>query len=348
MNKQDTITRLLLDESFREWVLAGGEENSGFGQRWMRMHAEQADILREARDILLELRADKARLPKERKDMLRQRIRSFARSDQSPSAYSAYSWKRRNLVKTWIAVAAVVWAVVTLCALLYQSDWNQPNEMRYATAYGEIKTITLPDSSRVTLNGNSSIRYFHRKNKAFPPREVWLEGEGFFEVSKRQIPSDHGDLQPVRFIVHTENLSVQVLGTRFNVRHRRTQTQVVLEEGSIQLDLKEQANPLLMSPDELVEINKGEKQIRQQVVKANDYIAWKEGWLHFDGASFLEISRILEDNYNLELAFANKQQSEDINLRGSFPADNIDILLEAIANVTHTTISKKGKTIIYQ
>ncbi len=222
------------------------------------------------------------------------------------------------------------------------------DEKQYATTYGEIKTILLPDSSTVTLNGNSSLRYAHRVDQPTLPREVWLSGEAFFAIRKKVSPLAEGSSPGIKFIVHTDQVSVQVLGTRFNVRHRRDQTQVVLEEGSVQLTLEEQERAWLMSPDELVEINTGERQINPHTVKAADYTAWKEGLIHFNGASLSEISQVLEDNYDLRVRFKDKAPADSINLTGSFPANRINMLLEAVANVTGTTIHQEGKTIIYQ
>jgi ferric-dicitrate binding protein FerR (iron transport regulator) len=348
MHKQDILTELLLDDSFKAWVLSDEKENHLYWQRWMKMHPDQLEVLNEAKKVLFALREDQLQLPDERKNALRQKIVDITRSvhpNASPADRRPILRKRQ--VQLWPKIAAAVLVLVACSWLFYTFAWHQTAEMQYTTAYGEIKTLVLPDSSVVTLNGNSSIKYTYRQD-ASQQREVWLEGEGFFEVNKKKIATASGQSQPVKFIVHTDNLSVKVLGTRFNVRHRREQTQVVLEEGSIELDLKAQEDPLRMVPDEMVEVKKGEKVISQKVVKAGDYIAWKEGILNFDGASFSEISTVLKDNYGLELHFVNKSDADHINLRGTFPAENMDILLEAIANITQTTIKKEGKKVIYQ
>lgn len=345
MHRQSMLTELLLDVSFKSWVVSDGEEYSQYWEQWQVEHPEDIELLEEAREMLLEWQRDKVSLPDARKEALRRRILSIAQSDHMSADQPGHSVLEKSMVGRWSAIAAVVALLLVGSLLLYSRQGPRTEEMQYATTYGEITTITLPDSSQVTLNGNSSIRYRYQETQQ---REVWLKGEAFFDVSQQKIPDKEGHLQAVRFIVHTENLSVQVLGTRFNVRHRRDQTQVVLEEGSVQLELKEQQNSVRMSPDEMVEVHKGEKQINQQLVKAGDYSAWKKGLIHFEGASFPEINQILEDNYDLTLHFESEQQAAAINLKGAFPASDINILLEAIANVTHTTLSKKGKTVIYQ
>ncbi len=345
MSSQEILTELLLDESFSAWVLSGGKESGPYWEAWVRNHPEQEELLYEARAIRLELQRKRVQMPASRKKELRQRIIRMIRSDQR-SLDNLVRPVKKGQRRRWPGIAAAV-LVLFVGSVLYRFSGNQTQEMRFATTYGEIKVVTLPDSSRVTLNGNSSIRYSYEEQEA-APREVWLEGEAFFEVRKHETPVKKGHSQAVRFIVHTQNLSVQVLGTRFNVRQRRDQTQVVLEEGQVQLTLEQREGAWLMAPDQLVEVNKGEQQIVPQPVKARDYTAWKEGLIHFEGASYSEISRLLADDYGLDLHFKDNKRTETINLRGSFPAHNIDVLLEAIANVTHTTLRKEGKTVVYQ
>ena len=346
MNKPDILTELLLDDSFKAWVLSDGKEHHLYWQRWIKMHPDHLEGLNEAKQVLLVLREDKLQLPEERKEALRQKIISISRSGDPSHVYHGPSTEKKQVLM-WPRIAAAVLMLVACSWLFYTFTWDHAEEMQYTTAYGEIKTIVLPDSSVVTLNGNSSIKYAYQKDVSLQ-REVWLEGEGFFEVNKKKITTADDQSQVVKFVVHTDNLSIKVLGTRFNVRHRGEQTQVVLEEGSIQLDLKAQSDSLLMVPDEMVEVKKGAKQVHQKIVKAGDYIAWKEGILNFDGSSFSEISTVLKENYGLELQFVNKRDADLINLRGTFPAENMDILLEAIANITHTSIKKEGKTVVYQ
>ena len=345
MSRSETLTELLLDDSFQSWALSGRQENNQHWEQWMRKHPDGTEISDEAVAILQALQHTQQVLPRSRKELLRHRIIAVTQSGQ---ATSDNDLRKKRMTRTWSGIAVACVVLFTAGLATYHWADNSSDDKQYATTYGEIKTILLPDSSKVTLNGNSTMRYFRQADQPALPREVWLTGEAFFEVSKRTLPTADGYPQAVKFIVHTDQLSVQVLGTRFNVRHRRDQTQVVLEEGTVQLALDEQEPSWLMSPDELVEIHTGEKQINPHAVKAEDYTAWKEGFIHFDGASFSEISRVLEDNYDLRIRFNHKEQADSINLTGSFPANRISMLLEAVANVTRTTMHQEGKAIIYQ
>ena len=345
MSRQETLTELLLNDSFCAWVSSGRQENNQYWERWAGTHPDGAAVLDEAAALLRALQQTQQALPAARKERLRHRIAAVAQSDQTTS--TPRRQKKRWVRVGWGTAAALV--LLTAGLVVYQWTGNQSSEKQYTTTYGEIKTIVLPDSSKVTLNGNSTMRYTHQSDQLTGPREVWLSGEAFFEVSRQIVPTTDGHSQAIKFVVHTDQLSVQVLGTRFNVRNRRDQTQVVLEEGKVQLALEEaQERAWLMAPDELVEVTTGERKINPHVVRAADYTAWKEGFIDFDGASLSEISRVLEDNYDLRMQFANKESADSINLTGSFPANRINMLLEAVANVTRTTIHQEGKIISYQ
>ncbi|QEC51383.1 FecR family protein [Anseongella ginsenosidimutans] len=122
----------------------------------------------------------------------------------------------------------------SLALLLAVSIWliHEPSSrILYSTGYGEQKHITLPDSSRVVLNSNSSLS-FDNNWQPQEPRSVELSGEAFFSVVHT------GNNQ--RFIVNTpEGMEVQVLGTEFNVYDRRGIQRVVLNSGSVRLEYKD-------------------------------------------------------------------------------------------------------------
>src|SRR5260221_14778950 len=86
------------------------------------------------------------------------------------------------------------------------------------TAYNEVTTITLPDHSMVALNGNSTLRYQKQFGDHFP-REVWITGEAYFNVSHINKDPAKEEARD-RFIVHTENVNIEVLGTSFTLKNR--------------------------------------------------------------------------------------------------------------------------------
>lgn len=344
MNHAALFSRLLEDEQFIAWVRESGNEDDIYWKNLIAKHPGKIDSIKKAKASLVELSRRQNLLPEDRNEQLRQRV---LQSTQKKSLEEITALPPRPR-KTMHAIrrAAAILLLVGVGGWATWSVLEQNNIIVYRTPYGEIKEFMLPDSSLVTLNANSTLKYKYEAKEG--KREVWLSGEGFFDVRKKKVHTEGNDYQPASFLVHTDYISVQVLGTRFNVKQRGEKTQVVLEEGSIQLSVNEQEENLLMQPDELIEIQQQNGKISQHLVKAEDYSVWKEGLLRFEGAGLDEISRVLEENYNIEISFRDPEKSEQMQLRGVFPANNIDLLLEAIANVTRTSMHKQHEVVEYR
>ena len=336
--------QLLDDQAFLTWVQSGGREDDVYWLQLQAQYPEQRQILEEVKRVLEELIQRHHHMSASKNEELRRKVMEAVEQPElnqaevslNSSLQSRYMWSK----------AAAILLLVSLGGWVFWWLTKTNDVTIYSTSYGEIKEIWLPDSSLVTLNANSSLEYSF--NAEEQQREVWLSGEAFFDVRQYKVSTTNSSSQTVSFLVHVDGVSVRVLGTRFNVKHRREQTQVVLEEGSIQLRMKKLNETLLMQPDELVEVQQGSGKINQQLVETQNFIAWKEGLLRFDGSSFEEISRVLADNYGLELQFADPEVSEQIQLRGVFPAANVDLLLEAIANVTGTSITRNNALVEFR
>jgi ferric-dicitrate binding protein FerR (iron transport regulator) len=108
----------------------------------------------------------------------------------------------------------------------------------------------------VLLNANSQLRTPARW-PAGARREVWLEGEAFFQVTKKGA-APGGGTDGARFVVHTGQVDVAVLGTRFNVTNRRGQTTVTLNEGKVKLEEGDLDGAVIMEPGELVRLGAAE------------------------------------------------------------------------------------------
>lgn len=350
MNKQDILSELLLDDSFKAWVLSDEKENHLYWQRWKKMHPDQLEILKEAKKVLLALREDKLQLPEARKEALRQKIIDITRSDtRNPSHMDHRPSPMKKQVLMWPRIAAAMMVLMACSWLLYTFGWNQVEEIQYTTAYGEIKTIVLPDSSVVTLNGNSSIKYSYQKDESWQ-REVWLKGEGFFEVKKKTAGSSNQTtgIVPVKFIVHTGSLAVEVLGTQFNVNSRREETKVVLKSGKVKLNVKagEKVEEIFMQPGEMVAFNEVSKALTKRLVNPDIHASWKDHQLIFEEASLGEIAHILEDAYGVAVKFENPQLAHE-QFTGLVPSDDLNVLLEAFTKLYGIQVTKEQDRIIF-
>ena len=173
---------------------------------------------------------------------------------------------------------------------------KQPT-LEYKTRFGETKTLLLPDSSTVILNANSRLVY--NKNWLQSSREVYLEGEAYFSVVHKQ---DH---QPFR--VKTSNgISVEVLGTTFNVYHR-ADTKVVLNSGQISLRFPVLKNEkvILMKPGDLVECKKD--RYTQRLVNPKNYVSWTDKKLILNQTTLREMIQVARHTYGISISVTNEK-----------------------------------------
>ena len=207
---------------------------------------------------------------------------------------------RRNKPTYYRLAASVVgFLLLSLVGWWYYRHTHQT--VLLATGNSEINEATLPDGSTVTLNANSTLRYRFDED-ASAPRHVWLDGEAFFSV--RPTP-DH---QP--FVVHTAGLEVNVLGTKFNVRHRRHRTTVVLSEGQVKAHVPSSDEVVALRPGDQVQHVDGQVTLSQRRVDTRQYTAWRNRELVLNNTSLREIAAVLEDYYGQDVVLANDALGE--------------------------------------
>lgn len=165
----------------------------------------------------------------------------------------------------------------------YLSPHNEMIEV--SVAYGEQKHLILPDSSEVWLNAGSTILY--PETFAKDKRLVMLDGEAYFSVKKDTASP---------FIVEASQLSVKVLGTRFNVKAYPNDEKITttLTSGKVEVSVQSQP-PHILKPNEQLTYDKKSSDIHISMIDTN---CWIVGKLVFTNASAGEIFRTLERHYN--------------------------------------------------
>jgi transmembrane sensor len=204
----------------------------------------------------------------------------------------------------------------------------------HTTDYGKITTIELPDASTVVLNGNSTLRYQdHWEEGAL--REVWVEGEAYFSV--RHLEGD------TKFKVHTQNLTIEVLGTEFNVTNRRGNTQVTLNTGSIRLNAPPKVSgevvDIIMKPGEQALFTK-DQEFELKVVNPELYTSWKDHELLFENAPLWQVGRIIEDTYGVTVHFKD-YSLRTIKITGSLPNDKLEVLTGMLSEILNVQITQE-------
>lgn len=339
------------DAYFIKWVKAPDAESKAFWENWQALHPDKKSIVEEARQlvIFLNFKVEKASREDflEVKQNIKDQIRKESKRREERPVYS-YSRKRHSigLLGHYYKAAALFGGIMVSIALVYYLANQSGTEGFYSTGYGETRTITLPDHSTAILNANSTLKFTKNWEEGLP-REVWLEGEAFFEV-KRKTAAPQATLPGHKFIVHAEELNVEVLGTKFNVKNRRGKVKVVLNSGKVQVEhqaLKKEK--VVMKPGDLVEYSGPQQEFTRKKVKPENYTSWRYNKLIFDEIPVKEIAHILEDDYGVKVTFADASIAER-KFTGSVPKENLDLFINVLAESLNVAISLKKKEVTFE
>lgn len=207
------------------------------------------------------------------------------------------------------------------------------------TAYAEQQTLTLPDSSVVELNANSSISYRDNwKNKN--NRVVWLTGEAFFHVTRKEETGQ-------KFCVLTNDLTVEVLGTSFNVNTHHEETKVFLEEGKVKLNFDTFSEEMLMEPGELVTYSQKTKKAQKLTPKSEEPSSWRDGFVFLENAEFADILQKINEIYGLTYKVVDQAHlTRKFTL--AIPIDNYDTMLSALQEITGLTVKRTDTQLVIE
>ncbi len=317
------------DESFLAWFYGEDQESVGRWNAWMSQHPEKQPEV-ELAIRMISLLQSSSRQPSDSETAQAETRLLAAINGWEAAQRPVISLSHRRSF-LWRSMAAAV----TLVLLAASAYWWFRQPLAYETAYGQIRSVTLPDGSRVTLNGHSRLT-LSRGWTDGTDREVSLEGEGYFQVKKTR--------QKNRFTVHTGKLDVEVLGTSFNVISRKYKTNVALQEGSIRVKSSIRKEDILMVPGEVVELVHP-KELTKKKANPEHYRAWTARKLVFEGTTLREVAQIIEENYGKRVVFQDKSVA-DKQLSGVVPSDSLEGLLEVLASTFNLDIAQQHDLVL--
>lgn len=322
------LQKFLEDPLFQDWVLRSDQHLEDFWRDWISKNPAFHPQIKEARRILLEINKQPYRL--EELDI--QVIWKNIQKDIQP--------KKLAVVKDTIfrrfkkgGIAACLLLVSGLVLYFFLAE--DPHQTIYRTGFGETRAITLPDSSKVILNANSLLVYYTDWDSRVI-REVWVEGEAFFEVR-------HLDTHQPFKVYPTSGVEVEVLGTQFNVYHRNKQTRVLLSEGNVTMNFTDspKKSKILMTPGDLVEYD--QQKIQKKRVNPVSYVSWTKKALQLESTSLLEMVRMAEENYGIKIQIGpNVDLSQSAS--GSMPLSDGDSFMKLTAKIFHIQVEYRDST----
>lgn len=320
------VQDFLADEDFISWVTQPTPENESFWKNWLSHNPDRRELVESARYLLENIDFTETWEDHERFDMWK-----YIQANMHSHATVIPLHKGRG--RWWkLPYAAAITLLILAAGWFYLG--TRPIEIR--TAYGKQEHITLDDGTKIFLNANSELS-FSRNFTNGAVREVWIQGEAFFDVAKMI-----KDGRRVPFTVHTDQLDIRVLGTAFNITNRRGRVDVALEHGSVKLvDVKDATKTLLLKPGERATQLAGTAPIQKEVVDVNEYSSWKDKVVHYRSKTLKELAQMINDSYGVEIVIENKSLMDE-KFTGSFPSDSVEIFFEKLGKLYPLEITKKG------
>lgn len=339
-----SIEELLSDESFINYCKGVSPGDIAFWENYIQENPDKALLVEHAKEqyvqlfnalALADLDEQAARLENslgQRESTVVVQMEQFEKE------------KRGKVLPLLLKITAAAMVVAGLFITINHFGAGRYNSVKtYAAVYGERKNIQLPDGSVVTLNAGSNIKI--NEKYGITTRDVYLEGEAFFEVK-------HDTSLP--FIVHTPAMDVKALGTAFNVKaylnEKNTETSLI--SGLVEVTLKENNNlKMLLYPNQKIEWQNGNTNssntnvataikdtslnvtdsLKKELVVTNTgdikEIAWKENKLIFDDEEFEDITILLERWYGAKINFKDTS-IRHYRFTGTYEKEDLNTVLD--------------------
>lgn len=339
-----SIEELLSDESFINYCKGVSPEDIAFWENYKQQNPDKALLVEHAKEQYIQLFNALALADFDEQSA---RLKNSLEEKESTVVIQMEQFEKEKRGKVLPLLLRITAAAVIVAGLFFTINYfvtGRDNKVKtYAAVYGERKNIQLPDGSVVTLNAGSNIKINEKYGVA--TRDVYLEGEAFFEVK-------HDSTLP--FIVHTPVMDVKALGTAFNVKaylnEKNTQTSLI--SGLVEVTLKEINNlKMLLYPNQKIEwkhgntntpgknvanvnsetlLNETDSLKKKLVVTSTGdikEIAWKENKLIFDDEEFEDIAILLERWYGAKINFKDAP-IRNYRFTGTYEKEDLNTVLD--------------------
>lgn len=250
-----------------------------------------------------------------------------------------------------IAAVAILFFCISFVSfkLLTKKDqnFNSASTQEYYVPYGSRSQVKLPDGSLIWLNAGSSLKFngqFGQKN-----RNIFLEGEAFFDVTKNE---------KIPFVVKTKAVTVEVLGTSFNVKAypEEKTIETIVTRGEVKVfknsDFRNHQNSKVLKKNQKVTYYKAISNVSSDKLpqkssihnKTNEegsfeticeeampekYISWKDSRWYIEREELYSLAIKLQRRFNVSIIIKDELLQHYI-FSGLLEDETLEQVLEAI------------------
>lgn len=231
----------------------------------------------------------------------------------------------------WLGIAAAVVLLLIVSVFLFRNAFESKPYL--AQAFAEAREVKLSDGSQITLNQSSLIRFQELNDQG--QREVQLEGDAFFEVTR-------DTLHP--FVIRSQDIEVEVLGTAFYVdaREQEEEIQVIVESGRVAVRSSGQEE-ILTAGDKAV-FTKQDQKLRKAKNEDPNFMALKSRRLIFEGSPMEEVAFALSRQYGVDFVF-EREELKSCPLDAEYEDEELEAILDIIEASLGITYERRGDRI---
>lgn len=253
--------------------------------------------------------------------------------------------RQRIRIRLQTAAACAVTLIIAGAALLIYNHSKPSIDddlLCVSTGIEEMASVSLPDESKVKLNGNTSLSYYPL-NFSSHRRHLIFSGEGYFNIT-------HDPDAP--FVIEAKNLVITVLGTEFDFSANpdAETSMLYLINGSVLMESSVTGEGVTVAPGERAEYNHSTGKFSVTAASDNHNItAWYSGEICFDNAPLDSVINFLESHYDCQLETVYVPHDlrdtpfSSLHFSGTLPTGNLPLALKALEKIYSIRLSPNAK-----
>ena len=226
-----------------------------------------------------------------------------------------------------VAAILVVFAAIAITYYFTDSS-SKADDLISLMASDKVELVELPDQSKIWLRPGSSITY----DKSFTEREIILNGEGYFDVTKGK----------GSFEVKTNTFSVKVLGTEFLIDEGSSKSKVVVTEGLVSVRSKNRTEEVEIGKAAIMDHDKGSLDVIEQ--DDPNALSWKTGKFVFNNTQLEKVIGYLNGYYGNKVQIKGNLKSCKVS--GSFNQLPLSEVVNEISLILSLDVKKNQETYI--
>lgn len=234
---------------------------------------------------------------------------------------------RRNVLQ-----AAAGLLVLICCSWFIYYSINRNNQHISLRSTDDVLIQVLPDGSEIVLNKHSAIKY--KRNFNGDTRDVILDGEAFFKVTPNKTKP---------FVVSINDVTVQVVGTSFNIKSTEEKTEVIVETGVVEVEKND--HEVILNPNEKATVaNTADRPLKEN---NNDdlYNYYRTREFVCNNTPLWRLVDVLNEAYGVNIIIGN-ERIKNLSLTTTFKNEPVENILAVVCETLHINAEKKGSDFI--